>query len=130
MANWGVPDYDATSEAEQEVTKRAEALRETLRSDGHMDRWPFCGPAGFDKETVHKYCVDTSHPHVAAWQKVRLSMKGKPTHEKLAILLDWNNKGVADPELATATLVQVYNYLGALRRGGQLDEQNRVRKYR
>jgi len=97
-----------------------------------MDRWPLKGPAGFDQAKVFRYCVDTQHPEVAEWQQVRLSMKGKPTHEKLAILKTWWDKhrsNQGDMGVDTATYVQVYNYLGALRRGGQLDDNNQVRKY-
>ena len=110
-------------------------------SSDKLTEWPYIGPAGFDIPTVRRYCVDTSHPEVAEWQQVRLSMKGKSTHEKLAILKAWWDKHIITSEIPAgvvpikrtpwgyAVYVQVYNYLGALRRGGQLDEHNCIRKY-
>lgn len=131
MANWDKPDF----EADDEVDAGAVSLRAQLVAEGKMDRWPHKGPAGFDKETVHRYCVDTSHHEVANWQRIRLSMKGKPTDEKLAILDAWWSRHSSIKEedgslvVERAVFVQVFNYLGALRRGGQLDAENRVRKY-
>lgn len=83
---------------------------------------------GYSPERVQLYCVQD-----AIWQQVRLSMKGKPTHEKLAILeAYWDKKAqyMGTPCRAPQRVeCQVGNYLGALRRGGQLDENNQIRKY-
>lgn len=51
------------------------------------------------------------------WQKVRLSMKGETTRQKLDICRDWleSSPGV---EASKIRLVQVQNYLNALSRGG------------
>lgn len=95
-----------------------------------MDIWPEDGPKGFAARVVHRFCVDTKHPEVATWQEVRLSMKGKPTTEKLDILWAWYKKNEdSEGNGAYAAYVQVYNYLGALRRGGQLGSNNEVRKH-
>lgn len=110
------------------LAERAEQLRKELQAKGYITTWPFNGPAGFDKDTVHRHCVDTKHHNVREWQKVRLSMKGIPTHEKLSILYAWHSKGL-DSIYCFSHHVQVYNYLGALRRGGQLDSLNRIRKF-
>ncbi len=127
---FGKPDFtDTVTEAEKV------ALRQRISSLGGMYCWPYKGPAGFNQKTVHRFCVDTKHSHVREWQKVRLSMKGQPTYLKLSILHRWWLKNTTAEEqtqqeaLVQGTYVQVYNYLGALRRGGQLDENNRVRKW-
>lgn len=88
-----------------------------------MDKWnnrlrPV--QAGYAPSTVQLFCVQDK-----AWQKVRLSMKGMPTHEKLDTLAVWWDTMGGGFKVE----VQVGNYLGALRRGGQLDAENRVRKY-
>lgn len=89
---------------------------------------------GYPPYLVQDHCVRNED-----WQRVRLSMKSRPTHEKLAILKRWWDgqykvagclpTGIERSALWTATIIQVGNYLGALRRGGQLDDQNRIRKY-
>lgn len=129
---WNKPDFtDIVTEAEYEAL--SVRIKAATNGEG-LDRWPFTGPAGFDHATVKRYCVDTSYEEVAEWQRVRLSMKGVPTHEKLAILKAWWDKnpkaGLADySDVSYSCFVQVYNYLGALRRGGQLDANNRVRRW-
>jgi hypothetical protein len=54
-------------------------------------------------------------------------MKGRPTHIKLAMLEEWWVAHLGDTRWSVEC--QVGNYLGALRRGGQLDENNQIRKY-
>ena len=90
----------------------------------NMDRWPADQHVerGYNQQDVQLFCV--KH---AKWQACRLSMKGKPTHEKLAILDAWYHAHIAEHPYITEC--QVGNYLGALRRGGQLDENNVIRKY-
>jgi hypothetical protein len=87
---------------------------------------------GYPPDVVQRYCVN----HYL-WQRFRLSLKGLPTHEKLRKLELWWDEltdGNFTHESQMATLkkiveVQVGNYLGALRRGGQLDADNQIRKY-
>ena len=101
-----------------------------------MDRWPYTVDNGISPDDAQTYCVNDAN-----WQKVRLSMKGKPTHEKLIILHDWYENGLPSSVTRNTKLnpkgyscnaivrLQITNYLGALRRGGQLDENNKIRKY-
>lgn len=130
--NWGKPDFDNRSEEQRLIDRDAPDLREKLKAEGKMYMWPhneLVSP-GYDKDAVKRHCVDDPN-----WQAIRLSMKGIPTHEKLKILKDWwdQQREAArienNHDLWWATEVQVGNYLGALRRGGQLDYANRVRKY-
>jgi hypothetical protein len=126
MANWGQPDFDTKEVID--ITALADRIR--VEDPDAMVVWPHKGPAGYDHATVRMCCVDTSNPGVAAWQQCRLSMKGKKTHEKLDILMRWYQAdGAHAGNRIEYVRVQVYNYLGALRRGGQLDDQNRIRKY-
>lgn len=121
----------------------SKSLRAGLRAAGKIDRWDMDQRsvlAGYSPHDVKIHCVQND-----AWQQIRLSMKGKDTTEKLSILVAWWDKQYAEAErlesiddsgarraiaLRWATYVQVGNYLGALRRGGQLDDQNRIRKAR
>lgn len=93
--------------------------------------WIYDAEASWPPDLVQKYCVQDEE-----WQGIRLSMKGVPTHEKLAILKEYyERKGcfLVDRVVRGMTheryLCQVDNYLGALRRGGQLDMGNMIRKY-
>jgi hypothetical protein len=56
------------------------------------------------------------------WQRFRVSMKGKPTEEKLSMLRSYYNRAVdADLELHLEKVkIRVDNYIKALCRGGQL----------
>lgn len=132
MANWGKPDFDTNEVIDYD------ALHKRIKAEDSnaMIAWPireYPVRPGYSRDLVQLYCVQHKR-----WQEVRLSMKGKATHEKLAILRNWWDselKGVTftvgvKHEKQYAVEIQVGNYLGALRRGGQLDERNRVRRYR
>jgi hypothetical protein len=91
--------------------------------------WPFDAHNGFSPEVVQEA---VKCPY---WQKVRLSMKGKTTKEKLRTLLLWRQERTAyngsgrDFEVVDEeATVQIDNYLGALRRGGQLDMNNLIQR--
>ncbi len=96
--------------------------------------WTYTVPRGISPEEAQTLCVQH-----AEWQTIRLSMKGVPTHQKLDILVNWYNgmkraKGIrgfvrTDEQDATVRHKQVWNYLGALRRGGQLDDNNMIKKW-
>lgn len=119
----------------------SKSLRAGLKAAGRVTEWDMEKrevSAGYSPHDVRIHCVQNSE-----WQKVRLSMKGVDTVEKLEILEAWYDKQMREAEqlvrcdqghrgraLAFATKVQVGNYLGAIRRGGQLDDQNRIRKAR
>ena len=86
---------------------------------------------GYPPEQVREHCVRNE-----TWQILRIRLKGKPTHTKLQMLQDYwcmnqfnRVRGKGRFESSWAVEVQVGNYLGALRRGGQLDKNNQVRKY-
>ena len=55
------------------------------------------------------------------WQRFRLSLKGLSTETKLERLAQWPIRDRQDQ-------VRVWNYLNALKRGGQLDLDGRVRR--
>lgn len=127
-----------------ESLNSSSAIRAGLRAANKLDRWDNekrkCS-AGYSPHDVKIHCVQNGE-----WQKIRLSMKGVDTSEKLSILEAWWDKQMASAmaliasgvhtdalrgnALLFATEVQVGNYLGAIRRGGQLDDQNRIRKAR
>lgn len=101
-------------------------LRKKLAAEGKLTGWDMQKrpvQAGYPPHYVSEHCVNN-----ADWQALRLRMKGKATHEKLAMCERWWDLRInAHPY---STEVQVGNYLGALRRGGQLDMNNQIRKYR
>lgn len=128
----------------------SKSLRAGLRAAGRIDRWDIAQyevAAGYSPQDVRMHCVEN-----AEWQRVRLSMKGLDTVDKLYVLLDWWDKqhqeaariyGAAPvtaegvqlnmkraEALKWATQVQVGNYLGALVRGGQLNDNREIRKAR
>lgn len=89
-----------------------------------MNSWPADKQvqAGYSPSIVREHCVENR-----PWQVFRISLKGKPTAIKLIELNKWwENHYHQNPFI---TEVQVGNYLGALRRGGQLDMQNQVKRY-
>lgn len=120
MANWGKPAFstEVALEDKQAIWSRVKA---ETRGDG-LIMWPYNDQVatGYPPQEVQELCVNCSY-----WQNIRLSMKGVPTHEKLAILKTYWDCHIDTRERE----VQVGNYLGALRRGGQLDEHNRIRKW-
>lgn len=121
----GLQYIDRRTEEAKQIDRNAPALRLHLETKGHATVWPkdkWLVQAGYSPDIVKEYCVN----HVK-WQALRLSMKGIPTHEKMQALITWAESHWRDHPWATE--VQVGNYLGALRRGGQLDDQNRIRKY-
>lgn len=139
MANWGQADFDSRTPEQQAIDREAPELRKKLIREGHMYGWlkDKQVQSGYSPQDVKRICVENAN-----WQKVRISMKGIPTHEKLKTLRGWwdINNNSADAlhqmgreaeaqNLRYQTEVQVGNYLGALRRGGQLDMHNQVRRY-
>jgi len=85
---------------------------------------------GYPQSSVQLFCVQEPD-----WQCFRLSLKGVPTENKLVRLAAWydgtyNGAGAFSTNFTKwQREVQVGNYLGALRRGGQLDSNNAVKKY-
>lgn len=69
--------------------------------------------------------------YTKGWQRFRLSLKGLSTQLKLDKLVEWydgNTKLDAIHYTKWEREVQVGNYLGALRRGGQLNMNNEVQR--
>lgn len=60
------------------------------------------------------------------WQKFRVSMKGLSTNEKLYALAWWSIHHEED----SYTVIRINNYLGALKRGGQLDSDLNIIPFR
>lgn len=131
MANWDVPDYDVNEVIDYE------GLHQRIRKEdpNAMLSWPireYPVRPSYSRHLVQDYCV-----HNAQWQRLRLSLKGKPTHVKLRTLKEYWDKQMEGvevevgrkPEKLHMVEIQVGNYLGALRRGGQLDGLNKIRKY-
>ena len=58
------------------------------------------------------------------WQNLRLSLKGVPTEQKLIKLKLW----LEEQQFTTRSRIQVDNYINALKRGGQLDMDLRVKR--
>ena len=89
--------------------------------------------AGYPPQDVRMHAVENRK-----WQVCRLSMKGKTTTVKLTILENWWDRGMREAQEINdinrakaakyAVEVQVGNYLGALKRGGQLNDDNQIRK--
>jgi hypothetical protein len=91
-----------------------------------MQKWPFDEPAGYSPQIVQDAIKDKE------WQKFRLSLKGVPTDRKLDMLMEYRERQRRThwaEILPKKVEVQIANYLGALRRGGQLGPNNEVRKY-
>lgn len=114
----------------------SKSLRAGYRAAGIIDRWDMQERpvrAGYPPSDVRMHAVNNRQ-----WQVVRLSMKGKSTAVKLTILENWWDRqlkaaqGTPNIDRARAMKyaleVQVGNYLGALRRGGQLNNSNYIRK--
>lgn len=123
MADRGEPDFmDTVSDTEKGALVRR--VREETNNTG-LHQWPHNDliERGYPPEDVQRFCVKD-----LGWQNLRRAMKGKNTHEKLAMLKYWWNTWYTPHAYETA--VQVGNYLGALRRGGQLDDYNHIRRWR
>lgn len=68
---------------------------------------------------------------VEEWQQFRVSMKGLSTKEKIYCLEWWylnRVQFVSKSETRRLNLIRVNNYLGALKRGGQLNSELQIVK--
>lgn len=107
-------------------------LRNELEARGKLTGWDMQKrpvQKGYSPSEVQLHCVRDS-----VWQDVRLSMKGIDTCEKLAILEAWWDQwyGFSRSSLTNTDVaeIQVGNYLGALYRGGQINDDYQIRKAR
>ena len=87
-----------------------------------LSYWPFKGYETYSPALVVKHCVNNK-----TWQAFRVRLKGLPTGRKLKLLADWRDTWLAGRD-DEAVRTQIANYLAALRRGGQLDMDNRVKR--
>jgi hypothetical protein len=81
--------------------------------------------SGYSPHVVQMFCVRNHW-----WQQFRLRLKGKTTRDKITCLEAWYDGRFENSSDMTPyeREVQVGNYLGALRRGGQLDANNQVKR--
>ena len=91
-----------------------------------IERWKF-GYEQPDRQQVKEAVYE--QPDSREWQQFRVSMKGLSTKEKLFMLEQWLLDSRADVGVpAYYDEVRVNNYIGALKRGGQLDNELNVRR--
>lgn len=86
-----------------------------------MRRWPYKAVV-FEMKEILAAVDDTE------WQSFRLSLKGISTEDKLSRLHERLQRHMKDGKVIRVEKVRIDNYLYALRRGGQLDENFCVRK--
>lgn len=68
-------------------------------------------------------------PGFESWQRFRVSLKGQSTGMKLLRLMDYANRALHNLQAQKdIERIRVDNYIGALRRGGQLDANYRIVK--
>lgn len=93
-----------------------------------MNSWPH-PLVTCTREEVQKFCVQDS-----LWQAYRLKMKGTRTTSKLSMLNAWYIREVdhgafeGDSQLKRRAEVQISNYINALKRGGQLNDDLTIRR--
>lgn len=88
-----------------------------------MDKWPYIVMT-YSPLEVQEYCVRS-----AGWQNFRVTLKGKPTTQKLAMLKDWRDLDIAIlGHVRRRCQVQIDNYINALKRGGQLNMNLEVQR--
>lgn len=113
---------------------RGVPIKELAEAAQVVKQWPDV-ITPWDHDTV-SYCVYEAPDH-DDWQLFRVSLKGLSTAEKLYMLKEYYKwqlartaPGQMNGEMRQMSVVQcrIDNYLGALRRGGQLDMENRIMK--
>ena len=89
-----------------------------------MSRWHF----GYDQPSVDdaRYAVYEADGFMD-WQLFRVALKGLSTVEKISMLTNRWNVCVEDLSIEQER-IRIMNYIGALRRGGQLDADLRIVK--
>jgi hypothetical protein len=87
-----------------------------------MDKWPHQVNHTPTSETLEA----VRDPE---WQRIRLIMKGKPTSEKLEMLNAWRIVNFCEVMgLHRQTQLQIDNYINALKRGGQLNDDLTIKR--
>lgn len=119
------------------------ALNTIRRLGGHIaqddiaacDYWPYTSRFTEEYSATSINFAVYHAPGAEDWQKFRVSLKGLTTREKLYCLM-WYWETHVDVGAGTHVtvedwsreIIRVNNYLGALKRGGQLDSALRVIK--
>ena len=94
-----------------------------------LQKWIHTISQGWKNDYI-RFCVYESMSHLY-WQQFRVSMKGMSTFEKLVMLHNYGKAHFVNNEdwaLRKVEKCRIDNYIGALRRGGQLDENCMVIK--
>lgn len=129
-------EYDQIFKGKTHALVKATTDSELDAAERSIDRWVLPVTA-WDRDTV-AYCVYENEDH-ADWQQFRVSLKGMTTAQKLYMLRVYRGHmynvkaGTIWCDRMRWTSVidcRVDNYIGALRRGGQLDENNIIVKGR
>lgn len=116
------------------------ALKTIVKRGGSIAREDFDAIKGWDESVFGK--IDEDHTigrirlavytsnDAEQWQQFRVSLKGLSTREKLYCLMNYWLMHVSDGAGAHVSKeawenhkIRVWNYLGALKRGGQLNSQ-------
>jgi len=98
-----------------------------------IEGWPYIERFTEDySQSFIAYAVYTA-PTALFWQQCRVSLKGLSTKEKLYCLTWWWDVHVVDEKMHSNAerrmwIVCINNYIGALKRGGQLDLNLKVQK--
>jgi len=90
-----------------------------------MQEWPYA-LGTYNHDLVRVFCVQDQ-----SWQKVRLSMKGISTPDKLKVLAAYRAECIENDRHGMLTQryqVQIDNYINALKRGGQLTMDLKVQR--
>jgi hypothetical protein len=119
------------------------AIKTIVKEGGHIARGDFdeCDHWPWMKHFTEEYSISTIRfavyeaPGAEEWQQFRVSLKGLTTREKIYALLWYWEIHVApgagasiSVEAWSREIIRVNNYLGALKRGGQLGSTLRVVK--
>ena len=98
-------------------------------AEGYVTAWRY-EVKMYTPEEVRLFCVLDAN-----WQEFRLSLKGLSTFVKLANLERWRmlhaeqaTSRSGTEKLSRRVEVQIDNYINALKRGGQLDLECKVRR--
>jgi hypothetical protein len=96
-----------------ETTK--ESLRQRVPSQFEK---MLAGDYHITQDEIRKYVADEE------WQIFRKLLKGYATNVKLNRLQSW----LGVHQYTTASIVQVVNYINALKRGGQLSKEGKIQR--
>lgn len=73
----------------------------------------------FDNDSI-RYAVYFA-PDAISWQLFRVALKGISTNEKINMLVSYQKHNTSSNDI-----IRIANYIGALKRGGQLDKNLKI----